>query len=178
MFTPLVASLLIFVYFLPLPSHRGCRRRSSDRGPPLLLSGWTPRWSRCGVGRVGIFIYFLPLPSHRGCRRRSSDRGPPLLLSGRTPRWSRCGVGSVGIFIYFLPLPSHRGCRRRSGVRGPPLLLSGWIPRWSRCGVGILKGGCGLGRSCFISFLFPFASRVPQAIKRSRSIVAASGVDS
>ena len=37
--------------FLPLPLCRGCRRRSSDRGPLLLLSGWTPRWHRCGAWR-------------------------------------------------------------------------------------------------------------------------------
>jgi len=48
-----VASLLICIYFLPLPPHRGCHRRSTDRGPPLLLSGWTPRWPRCVAWRVG-----------------------------------------------------------------------------------------------------------------------------
>ena len=54
------ASLQVCIYFLPLPSHRGCRRRSSDRGPPLLLSGWTPRWPRCAAGRAGGI-------SKRGC---------------------------------------------------------------------------------------------------------------
>ena len=43
--------LLMCIYFLPLPPHRGCHRRSTDRGPPLLLSGWTPRWPRCGAWR-------------------------------------------------------------------------------------------------------------------------------
>ena len=55
------ASLQVCIYFLPLPSHRGCRRRSSDRGPPLLLSGWTPRWPRCVAWRVRGHI------SKRGC---------------------------------------------------------------------------------------------------------------
>ena len=52
MFLYCVASLQVCIYFLPLPSHRGCRRRSSDRGPSLLLSGWTPRWPRCVAWRV------------------------------------------------------------------------------------------------------------------------------
>ena len=52
-----VSSLLICIYFLPLPSHHGCHRWSSDRGPPLLLFGWTPRWPRCMAWRVGgVFL--------------------------------------------------------------------------------------------------------------------------
>ena len=56
-----VVCLLICIYFLPLPLHRGCHRQSTDRGPPLLLSGWTPRWPRCVAWRVGGHI------SKRGC---------------------------------------------------------------------------------------------------------------
>ena len=80
-----VGPVVVPFCLLALPSHRGRRRRSGDRGPSLLLSGWTPRWPRCGAGTVGrnfrerereslwgwsFSIFFLCLPLHRGRRRR------------------------------------------------------------------------------------------------------------
>jgi hypothetical protein len=67
-----VATLLICICFLPLPSHRGCRRRSSDRGPPSAavaggLLGGLGAWRGgsggiskrgCGLGWSCCFVSF------------------------------------------------------------------------------------------------------------------------
>ena len=55
--TLMVGAPFVLYDFLPLPLCRGSCRRSSDRGPLLLQSGWTPRWHRCGAGRFVWPLY-------------------------------------------------------------------------------------------------------------------------
>jgi hypothetical protein len=81
-----VAWLVVLHLF---PSHRGCCRRSGDRSPTLLLSGWTPRWPPCGAWRPLEASFLREWVSDcsfscwlgRGCKLRS---GPGVLWLGRS----------------------------------------------------------------------------------------------
>jgi len=154
----IVGPVVVPFCLLALPSHRGRRRRSGDRGPSLLLSGWTPRWPRCGAGTVGrnfrerereflglVVLHFFPLFAFASRSPQAPEVHYCCCLGGLLGGLVAGRGGFGGPFLIescFCSLPFVCSLWLSWVMRLlPSLLVGGWLPTPGRPRCNVTRWG-------------------------------------